>query len=109
MITYLEPLDVDTLKLILVEPKNSLMQQYQKLFDLEGIKLTFEDEALDFIAEKALEYKLGARGLRSLCEAILMDAMYELPSQHDIKEFIVTREFAVSQISKANIEKLKVA
>jgi ATP-dependent Clp protease ATP-binding subunit ClpX len=109
VITYLEPLDIDTLKLILVEPKNSLMQQYSKLFDLEGIKLTFEDEALNFIAEKALEYKLGARGLRSLCEAILMDAMYELPSQHDIKEFNVTREFAVSQISKASIEKLKVA
>lgn len=109
VITYLEPLDIDTLRLILVEPKNSLIQQYQKLFDLEGIKLTFEDEALNFIAEKALEYKLGARGLRSLCEAILMDAMFTLPSERDVKVFNVTREFAVSQISKASIEKLKVA
>lgn len=81
VLTYLEPLDKETLLAILTEPKNALLKQYNKLFEIEGIKLVFDKEAIDFIADKALEYKLGARGLRSLCEAILTDAMFELPSQ----------------------------
>jgi ATP-dependent Clp protease ATP-binding subunit ClpX len=80
IVTYLNPLDGETLKNILTEPKNSLIKQFKKLFEIEGIALTFEPEVLDFMVEKALEYKLGARGLRSICESILVDAMYELPS-----------------------------
>jgi ATP-dependent Clp protease ATP-binding subunit ClpX len=109
VLTYLEPLDIATLKLILTEPKNAIIKQYTKLFDLEGIKLNFTEEALDFIAEKALEYKLGARGLRSLCEAILSEAMYELPSQKDINSFEVDRVYAENMINNSKIDKLKAA
>ena len=106
VLTYLEPLDKGTLLAILTEPKNALLKQYNKLFEIEGIKLVFDKEAIDFIADKALEYKLGARGLRSLCEAILTDAMFELPSQKDIKEFVVDRVYAEDKISKSAIRKL---
>lgn len=109
VLTYLDPLDKETLITILTEPKNALLKQYQKLFELEGIKLHFEPEAIEFIADKALEYKLGARGLRSLCEAILTDAMFELPSQKDIKEFNVDIVFVEDKINKTSIKKLLAA
>ena len=109
VLTYLEPLDLDALKRILTEPKNSLMKQYERLFQLEGIELTFTDAAKDFIAEKALEFKLGARGLRSICEAILTDAMFELPSAKDTKNFEVTRTYAMETLGKSKLIKLRVA
>ena len=109
VLTYLNPLDVDTLIRILEEPKNALMKQYKKLFKLEGIELKFEKEAMDFIAQKALEYKLGARGLRSILEAILTDAMFELPSQPDIKEFSIDVQYATEQLKRSSIAKLRVA
>ncbi len=109
VLTYLEPLDLDTLKLILTQPKNSLVKQYERLFELENIKLTFTDEALDFIATKALEFELGARGLRSICEAILTDAMYELPSEKDVKAFEVTASYAQEKFSRSKMSKLKAA
>jgi ATP-dependent Clp protease ATP-binding subunit ClpX len=109
VLTYLEPLNLETLKRILIEPRNSLIRQYQKLFELEGIKLAFSDEALEFIAEKALDFKLGARGLRSICEAIMTDAMFELPSSNDVKTFEVSREYAFEKISRSKLSKLKAA
>ena len=83
VVTHLDPLDAATLRAILTEPKNALMKQYKKLFELEGIQLTIEEEVLDFMVEKAMEYKLGARGLRSICEGILTDAMFEMPSSKE--------------------------
>lgn len=109
VLTYLDPLDKATLISILTQPKNAIIKQYSKLFELEGIRLVFTDEALDYVAEKALEYKLGARGLRSLCEAILTDAMFELPSQPEVKELVIGREYAEGKISKAKINKLRAA
>jgi len=109
VLTYLDPLDKATLISILTQPKNAIIKQYSKLFELEGIRLVFTEEALDYVAEKALEYKLGARGLRSLCEAILTDAMFELPSQPEVKELIIGREYAEGKISKAKINKLRAA
>jgi len=109
VLTYLEPLDKSTLILILTEPKNSLFKQYQKLFELEGIELTFSKSAIDFIAEKALEYKLGARGLRSICEAILTDAMFELPSRSDLVSFEVTGSYVQEKLSKSKLNKLRAA
>ena len=109
VLTYLEPLTKDVLIRIFKEPKNALLKQYQKLFELEGIQLEFEEEAVILIAEKALEFKLGARGLRSICEEILTDAMFSLPSEEDVTEFIVTREYADSQLFKSKLNKLKVA
>jgi ATP-dependent Clp protease ATP-binding subunit ClpX len=109
VLTYLEPLDLETLKLILTEPKNSIIRQYQKLFELEGIKLTFTQGALEYIAEKALEYKLGARGLRSICEAIMTDAMFELPSEKDVKVFEVDRTYAEKKLSRSKLSKLRAA
>lgn len=103
VLTYLEPLDLSALKSILTEPKNSLVKQYEKLFEIEGIKLKFEEDALEFIAEKALEYKLGARGLRSICEAVMTNAMYELPSKKDVKEFVVTREYVTNELSHSRV------
>ncbi|MEZ4948120.1 MAG: ATP-dependent Clp protease ATP-binding subunit ClpX [Saprospiraceae bacterium] len=103
VLTYLEPLDLEALKRILTEPKNSLIKQYSKLFDIEGIKLNFEEEALNFIAEKALEFGLGARGLRSICEAVMTDAMYELPSQEDIKEFTVDVAYVKDKLSRSRV------
>ena len=109
VLTYLKPLDLITLKNILTEPKNSLIKQYSRLFELENIKLSFTDEALTFIAETALDYKLGARGLRSICEAIMTDAMYELPSQKDISSFEVDRLYAESKLRKSKLAQLRAA
>lgn len=108
VLTYLEPLDGAALRRILTEPKNALVKQYLKLFDLDGIKLQFEGEVLDYIVEKAIEFKLGARGLRSICEAILTDAMFDLPSQ-DQTEFKVTLEYAQNHFNKSKVAQLKVA
>ena len=108
VLSHMDPLDAKTLRAILTEPKNALIKQYQKLFEMDGVTFTIEDAALDFIVEKALEYKLGARGLRSLCEAILTDAMFELPSS-DEKDLNVTREFAEQTLNKTLLQKLQVA
>jgi ATP-dependent Clp protease ATP-binding subunit ClpX len=108
VVTYLNPLDAVTLRNILTEPKNSLIKQYKKLFSLEGINLVIEDEVYDFMVEKAMEYKLGARGLRSICESILTDAMYELPSQK-VKTFTVSKEYAERKFSISKLSMLKVA
>jgi len=108
VITYLNPLDASTLRNILTEPKNSLIKQYKKLFELEGINLHLEDEVYDFMVEKAMEYKLGARGLRSICESILTDAMYELPSQK-VKTFTISKEYATRKFSTSKLSLLKVA
>ena len=109
VLTYLDPLDKDTLRKILTEPKNALTKQYTKLFGMEGIKIEFKKSALDYIVDKAVEYKLGARGLRSICEAIVNDAMFELPSSKGVKELIITREYAIEKLEKSRINKLKVA
>lgn len=109
VLTYLEPLDKEALISILTEPKNALVKQYHRLFELEGIKLSFDQEALEYIADKALEFKLGARGLRSLCEAILKDAMFELPSEKSVSEFVVSKAMAEEKINKSKISKLKAA
>ncbi|MCI5081434.1 MAG: ATP-dependent Clp protease ATP-binding subunit ClpX [Saprospiraceae bacterium] len=109
VLTYLQPLDVDALKRILIEPKNSLVRQYEKLFDLEGIELSFTDDALEYIAEKALEFNLGARGLRSICEAIMTDAMFELPSAGEVSDFLITKEYSEEKLNKSKLGKLKAA
>lgn len=107
-LTYLNPLDKEALRRILVEPKNSIVKQYTKLFAMDGITLTFDDASLDYIVDKALEYKLGARGLRSIVEAIIMDAMYEIPSKR-VKTFNVTLDYAKKQLDKAHLQKLESA
>ncbi len=103
VLTYLNQLDKPALKKILVEPKNSIVRQYVKLFEMDGIKLTFSEEALDFIVDKAVEYKLGARGLRSIVESVMMDAMFEMPSGKT-KSFEVTLDYAKLQLDKAHIQ-----
>ena len=108
VLSYLEPLDSLALKRILTEPKNALVKQYEKIFKLDGIKLTIEQKALDFIVSKAIEYKLGARGLRSICEAILTDAMFNLPSSKT-KSLKVTEDYAKGKFNKSKMAKLKVA
>lgn len=108
VLTYLEPLAAESLKRILTEPKNALVKQYIRLFELDGIDLKFDKEVFDFIVEKAIEFELGARGLRSICEAILNEAMYDLPSRNE-SEFRVTREYAEAQFSKSKLAKLRVA
>jgi ATP-dependent Clp protease ATP-binding subunit ClpX len=108
IVTYLDPLDKETLRAILSKPKNALIKQYTKLFQLEGIALKIEDEVLDFMVEKAMEYKLGARGLRSICESILTDAMFELPSS-DVKEFTLTAAYARDKFDHTKMGILKVA
>lgn len=108
IVTYLDPLDKETLRAILSKPKNALIKQYTKLFQLEGIELKIEDEVLDFMVEKAMEYKLGARGLRSICESILTDAMFELPSS-DVKEFTLTAAYARNKFDHTKMGILKVA
>lgn len=108
VLTYLEPLDADALKRILTEPKNALVKQYVRLFELDGIELKFDKEVLDFIVEKAIEFKLGARGLRSICEAILNEAMYELPSKKETS-FRIDLNYAKAQFSKSKLAKLRVA
>ena len=109
VLTYLDPLDKAALRRILTEPNNALVKQYNHLFSIDGIQLKFDAEVLDFIVDKALEFKLGARGLRSICEAILTDAMYELPSDTDAKEFKVTLSYAKNKFQKSKISKLKIA
>jgi len=109
VLSYLNPLDKETLRRILTEPKNALIKQYVKLFEMDGVKLSFDKKALDFIIEQAMEYKLGARGLRSICEAILTDLMFDLPSEKDIKVFNVTLSYAKDKFSKSKISQLKVA
>jgi ATP-dependent Clp protease ATP-binding subunit ClpX len=106
VLTHMDPLDAETLRAILTEPKNALVKQYQKLFEMDEVSLAFEEEALDYIVGKALEYKLGARGLRSLCEAILTDAMYELPSSNE-KHLQVTKDYAENSLSKNLLQRLK--
>lgn len=108
VLSYMNPLDKETLRAILTEPKNALTKQYQKLFAIDGIELIFDEEALDLIVEKAIEYKLGARGLRSLCEEILTDAMFDMPSETENKLHI-TREYADHKLSKTTLQKLKAA
>lgn len=109
VLSYLNPLDKETLRRILTEPKNALIKQYVKLFEMDGVKLTFEKKTLDFIVDKAMEYKLGARGLRSICEAILTDLMFELPSDNKMKAFNVTMNYANEKFSKSKISQLKAA
>ncbi len=101
VLTYLKPLDHVALRNILTEPKNSIVKQYTKLFEMDNVKLSFESDALDYIVEKAVEYKLGARGLRSIVESIMMDAMYDIPSSKK-KTFVVTRQYASSQFEKTS-------
>lgn len=108
VVTFLNPLDKSTLRNILTEPKNSLIKQYKKLFELEGIELVIENGVYDFMVEKAMEYKLGARGLRSICESILTDAMYELPSQK-VKTFTLTTDYAEHKFKVSKLSMLKVA
>ena len=109
VVTYLNPLDRKALKLILTEPKNALTKQYQKLFDMDGIALTFDKKAIDIIVEKAMEFKLGARGLRSICEAIMLDAMFEFPSDESKKDLKITAAYVKAQLTKLSFTKLKVA
>ncbi len=105
-LTYLKPLDKKTLRSILTKPKNAIIKQYTRLFEMDGIDFTIDEKALDFIVDKAIEYKLGARGLRSLCEEILTDAMFEMPSGED-KKLRVTKKYAEDKLTKSTIKKLK--
>jgi ATP-dependent Clp protease ATP-binding subunit ClpX len=109
VLSHLNPLEKSTLRLILTEPKNSLVKQFAKLFEMDDIKLSFDDEVLDFIVDKAISFKLGARGLRSIIEAILTDAMFELPSKKSVKSLKITLSYAEQKFNKANLSKLKVA
>ena len=109
VLTHLNPLDESTLRLILTEPKNALTKQYMKLFEMDGVKLEFDQEVYDFIVSKAMEFKLGARGLRSICEAIMMDAMFDVPSGTDQKDLQITLDYAKEKISKSKLNKLKAA
>ncbi|MFD1294767.1 ATP-dependent Clp protease ATP-binding subunit ClpX [Lutibacter holmesii] len=106
VLTHMNPLDAKTLRAILTEPKNSIIKQYEKLFDMDGIEFEINDKALNYIVDKAVEYKLGARGLRSLCEAILTDAMFELPGSEE-SELKITKEYAEDKINKSTLKKLK--
>ena len=105
VLTYLNPLDREALAKILVEPKNSIVKQYEKLFEMDGIKLTFTEDALKVLVDKAVEYKLGARGLRSIVETVMMDTMFEIPSKK-VKKFEVTAEYALQQLEKSQLQRL---
>lgn len=109
VITHLNPLDRDTLLNILTEPRNSLIKQYKKLFEYESVKLEFDKGVMEFVVDKAMEFQLGARGLRSICEAIMIDAMYETPSGKSKKELFITLDYAVDKFEKSDLKKLKVA
>ena len=109
VLTFLKPLTLETMTRILQEPKNALLKQYVKLFELEDIKLTFEKEAIEYIASRAMEFGLGARGLRSICEEVLTEAMFELPSDDKIKEFVVSKDYAEKQLATSKFSHLKVA
>ena len=108
ILTYLNPLDRTALRNILTEPKNSIIKQYIKLFEMDGVKLEFQPEVIDYIVDKAIEYKLGARGLRSIVETIVMDAMFEIPS-HKVDSFVITLDYAKEQMNKANLSRLQMA
>ncbi|NOU58809.1 ATP-dependent Clp protease ATP-binding subunit ClpX [Marinifilum caeruleilacunae] len=108
VLTYLEPLNREALRNILTEPKNSIVKQYTKLFKIDDIELTFDESALEYIVDKAVEFKLGARGLRSICEAIMMDAMFELPSGEE-KKISIDSKYASEKLEKVNLKRLKVA
>ena len=103
ILTNLEPLDRDALLRILTEPKNAIVRQYKKLLEMDGVELVIEDDVLGFIVDKSIEYKLGARGLRSLLETIMIDVMYQAPTLGK-KRYVLTRDFAESQLSKSNFE-----
>jgi ATP-dependent Clp protease ATP-binding subunit ClpX len=109
VLTHLNPLDNDTLRLILTQPKNSIIKQYKRLFEMENISLSFDEEAMNYIVEKASEYKLGARGLRSICESIMTDAMFELPSQTEIQELAIDLAYAREKFEKSALKQMKVA
>jgi ATP-dependent Clp protease ATP-binding subunit ClpX len=109
VLTHLDPLHKDTLKRILTEPKNALVKQYAKLMAMEGVTLTFEEGALNFIVEKAVEYNLGARGLRSICEAIVTDAMYDIPSDKSISSLVIDEAYAKSKFDTSKFKQLQVA
>jgi len=110
VLTYLDPLDKESLRRILTEPKNALIKQYVKLFEMDKVKLSFDKKVLDFIVEKAIDYKLGARGLRSICEAIMTDAMYEMPgSAERPAELRVTLSYARDKFERSRLSSLKVA
>jgi ATP-dependent Clp protease ATP-binding subunit ClpX len=109
VLTYLNPLDAKALRRILTEPKNAIIKQYEKLFDMDGIKLTWDEKVLDYIVQKALEFKLGARGLRSICEAIMMDAMFELPSKENPGDMTIGIKYAREKLEKTNLKRLKAA
>ena len=109
VLSYLHSLDADALKQILTEPKNSIIKQYKKLFNMDGISLSVDKKVLDLIVEKAIEYKLGARGLRSICEAIMLDAMFDLPSEKGKKEFKLTYNYSIGKLEKSSLIKLKAA
>ncbi len=109
VLTYLEPLNDKALRRILTEPKNALIKQYEKLFEMDGIKLTWDPKVLDYIVQKALEFKLGARGLRSICEVIMMDAMFELPSKENADEMTIGIKYARQKLEKANLKRLRAA
>ncbi|RTQ46605.1 ATP-dependent Clp protease ATP-binding subunit ClpX [Hymenobacter gummosus] len=109
VLTHLNPLDKATLRMILTEPKNSILKQYSRLFEMEGITLTFTDEALDYIVEKADEYRLGARGLRSICESIMTDAMFDMPSVTDTTELVIDLDYAHEKFEKSPLKQLRAA
>lgn len=109
IVSYLDPLDAATLRSILTEPKNALTKQYKKLFEMEGVKLKFTEDTVDYIVQKALELKLGARGLRAICEAIIMDAMFEIPSQKKMKKVVLNKAYAMEKLGKSKLAILKVA
>ncbi|HAN19980.1 MAG: ATP-dependent protease ATP-binding subunit ClpX [Bacteroidetes bacterium GWC2_33_15] len=108
VLTYLNPLDREALRRILTDPKNAIIKQYEKLFKMDGVKLSFEKEVLDYIVDKAIEFKLGARGLRSICEAIMIDVMFDIPSSEE-KTVKITLDYAKEKLAKVNIQRLKAA
>jgi ATP-dependent Clp protease ATP-binding subunit ClpX len=109
VLTYLNPLNEKALRRILTEPKNAIIKQYEKLFEMDGIKLTWDEKVLNYIVQKAVEFKLGARGLRSICEAIMMDAMFELPSKENPGDINIGIKYAREKLEKANLKRLKAA
>lgn len=109
VLTHLDPLNREALKRILTEPKNALIKQYEKLFEMEDVKLSIDSEALDYIVDKAVEFKLGARGLRSICEAIITDAMFDIPSSKDLKDMEITKDYAEEKFEKSKFNKLRAA
>ena len=109
VLCHLDPLDLSALRSILTEPKNALIKQYKRLFELEGVKLMIDEGAIDLITEKAHEFKLGARGLRSICESIMIDYMFDMPSRKDVKELKISRHFAAEKIEKLKLKSMKAA